>query len=37
MRNDPMDNFDHPTLPDGHPLRPHVLYRINRNGWLATL
>ncbi|MFK4086882.1 GNAT family N-acetyltransferase [Kribbella sp. NPDC020789] len=22
--------FDHPRLPDGHPLRPHVLYRISR-------
>lgn len=37
MRNDPADNFDHPKLPSGHPLRPHVLYRINRAGWLATL
>lgn len=37
MRNDPADNFEHPKLPNGHPLRPHVLYRINRAGWLATL
>lgn len=22
--------FDHPALPAGHPLRPHVLYRIQR-------
>jgi len=22
------DDFDHPGLPPGHPLRPHVLYRI---------
>jgi RimJ/RimL family protein N-acetyltransferase len=24
------DDFDHPFLPDGHPLRRHVLYRIAR-------
>jgi RimJ/RimL family protein N-acetyltransferase len=29
MRRDPIDDFDHPTLPEGHMLRPHVLYRIN--------
>ncbi|MFF1821696.1 GNAT family N-acetyltransferase [Kribbella sp. NPDC058245] len=23
-------DFYHPRLPDGHPLRPHVLYRISR-------
>ena len=28
MRRDPADDFDHPSLPAGHPLRPHVLYRI---------
>ena len=22
------DDFDHPSIPDGHPLRPHVLYRL---------
>ncbi len=22
------DDFDHPTLPAGHPLRRHVLYRL---------
>jgi ribosomal-protein-alanine N-acetyltransferase len=22
------DDFDHPQLPEGHPLRPHVLYRV---------
>jgi RimJ/RimL family protein N-acetyltransferase len=29
MRRDPVDDFDHPTLPEGHVLRPHVLYRIS--------
>ena len=37
MQNNPADDFAHPNLPEGHPLRPHVLYRINRQGWLATL
>jgi RimJ/RimL family protein N-acetyltransferase len=28
MVHDPADDFDHPALPEGHPLRRHVLYRI---------
>lgn len=28
MTRDPADDFDHPLLPEGHPLRRHVLYRI---------
>ena len=27
MTHDPADDFDHPLLPEGHPLRRHVLYR----------
>lgn len=30
MVHNPADDFDHPELPDGHPLRRHVLYRIRR-------
>lgn len=30
MTYDPADDFDHPSLPEGHPLRRHVLYRIAR-------
>jgi hypothetical protein len=30
MTRDPADDFDMPTLPEGHPLRRHVLYRITR-------
>ncbi|MEO5824054.1 MAG: GNAT family N-acetyltransferase [Vicinamibacteraceae bacterium] len=30
MRHDPGEDFDHPRLPAGHPLRPHVLYRTAR-------
>lgn len=29
MTHDPSDDFDHPNLPEGHPLRRHVLYRIS--------
>jgi RimJ/RimL family protein N-acetyltransferase len=32
MRN-PRDDFDHPRLPPGHPLRRHVLYRLAREHW----
>jgi RimJ/RimL family protein N-acetyltransferase len=30
MTHDPADDFEHPLLPEGHPLRPHVLYRKRR-------
>lgn len=30
MTHDPADDFDHPRLPESHPLQRHVLYRINR-------
>jgi len=33
MRHDPADDFDHPGLPEGHPLRRHVLYRIASAAW----
>jgi hypothetical protein len=29
MQHDPRDDFDHPALAPGNPLRPHVLYRIS--------
>lgn len=28
--HDPADDFDHPNLEVGHPLRPHVLYRLQK-------
>ena len=31
---DPDDDFDHPRLPEGHPLRRHVRYRLPRELWL---
>jgi RimJ/RimL family protein N-acetyltransferase len=30
MTHDPADDFDHPRLPVGHPLRRHVLYRLRK-------
>jgi ribosomal-protein-alanine N-acetyltransferase len=33
MRRDPADDFDHPRLKEGDPLRRHVLYRIDRARW----
>jgi ribosomal-protein-alanine N-acetyltransferase len=32
MTRDPGDDFDHPLLPPGHPLRRHVLYRVRPLG-----
>lgn len=29
MRRDPAEDFAHPALPAGHPLAPHVLYRLD--------
>jgi RimJ/RimL family protein N-acetyltransferase len=28
MTRDPAEDFDHPNVPEGHPLRRHVLYRL---------
>jgi ribosomal-protein-alanine N-acetyltransferase len=33
MRRDPSGDFEHPRLPEGHRLRRHVLYRIDRASW----
>jgi RimJ/RimL family protein N-acetyltransferase len=35
MTHDPAENFEHPRVPPGHPLRPHVLYRLERAKLLA--
>ncbi len=31
MTREPTDDFDHPSLPAGHPLQRHVLYRIKND------
>lgn len=36
MTYDPSDDFEHPLLAEGHPLRPHVLYRLTKEKWLGT-
>jgi RimJ/RimL family protein N-acetyltransferase len=33
MTRHPADDFDHPRLAEGHPLRRHVLYRLRRSEW----
>ncbi|MEA3178556.1 MAG: hypothetical protein QOI59_2079 [Gammaproteobacteria bacterium] len=33
MSRNPADDFDHPNVPPGDPLRRHVLYRMNRSDW----
>jgi RimJ/RimL family protein N-acetyltransferase len=35
MTRDPADDFEHPRIPVGHQLRPHVLYRLHRSTWSA--
>src|SRR4029077_5175007 len=35
MSRHPADDFDHPGVRTGHPLRRHVLYRLARTDWLA--
>jgi len=32
MTRDPAEDFDHPSRPEGDPLRRHVLYRLRRGG-----
>jgi RimJ/RimL family protein N-acetyltransferase len=36
MTHDPADDFDHPNIAVGSPLRRHVLYRLSHDRWLAT-
>ncbi len=37
MQRDPAEDFEHPNLPPGHPLRRHVLYRLDATTWRARL
>jgi len=36
MTHDPSDDFDHPSLPAGHRLSRHVLYRLSRRRALSS-
>ncbi len=33
MTRDPASDFEHPAVPEGHPIRPHVLYRLKREAF----
>jgi RimJ/RimL family protein N-acetyltransferase len=33
LHHAPADDFEHPRVPPGHPLRRHVLYRLRREEW----
>lgn len=33
MHHRPEEDFEHPLLPQGHPMRKHVLYRVSRDDW----
>lgn len=35
--SDTQSDFEHPGVPEGHPLRPHCLYRIGRATWEARI
>jgi RimJ/RimL family protein N-acetyltransferase len=37
MHRRPSEDFDHPNLPEGHPLRRHVLYRLPKSTWVTRL
>jgi len=36
MTRDPTDDFEHPNVTIGSPIRPHVLYRVGRDAWRAA-
>jgi RimJ/RimL family protein N-acetyltransferase len=36
MKEDAAGVFDHPLVPEGHPLRQHRLYRLGRAAWAAA-
>lgn len=36
MTHDPADDFDHPNLPEAHPLSRHVLYRLSSSAQAST-
>lgn len=33
MHHNTKDDFDHPKLPEGHPLIRHVVYRLDKTDW----
>jgi len=37
MKHNPVDDFDHPRIPEGSPVRPHVVFRLTRAEYLDNL
>jgi RimJ/RimL family protein N-acetyltransferase len=37
MRRDPAEDFDYPGMPESHPLRRHVLYRLGSSSYFGRL
>lgn len=37
MQRDPSDDFEHPLVPEGSPLRHQALYRLTRSRWLEMI
>ncbi|MBX3659460.1 MAG: GNAT family N-acetyltransferase [Ramlibacter sp.] len=35
LQESPGERFEHPSVPVGHPVRPHCLYRLPRRQWAA--
>jgi len=35
MSRNPADDFERESIPVGHPVRPHVLYRLTREAWVG--
>jgi RimJ/RimL family protein N-acetyltransferase len=35
MTRSEADDFDRPDLPEGHPMRRHVLYRVRKSDWVT--
>ncbi len=36
MHESPAEAFEHPSVPQGHAVRPHVLYRLTRTAWRVS-
>jgi ribosomal-protein-alanine N-acetyltransferase len=36
MRRNAADDFNHPNIVAGHPLRSHVLYRLTADRWATA-
>lgn len=37
MTRNPKDDYSHPLLPEGHPLKPHVLFRLSKATWTSQV